>query len=87
MRKLLIVTGAVILTSLFMATPAQARTPAECQSLLGLPGLSGPAAPGSYEKCLAMPEDTAVPGIFPNPANLQACLAAKQLGGDVHGMC
>jgi hypothetical protein len=67
---------------------AHARTPAECQNLLGLPEISGPAAPGSYEKCLALPEDSTVPGVIPtNPGNLQACLAAKAMGGDVHGMC
>ena len=29
----------------------------------------------------------AAPPPIPNPGNLQACLAAKAMGGDVHGMC
>jgi hypothetical protein len=75
MKKLLIIGVAPLL---MFAAPAQARTPAECQFTLGIPGLSGPAGGGAYEKCLAAPENAAP--VDPSSANHDALRAACQMG-------
>jgi hypothetical protein len=70
MKKLLI-TAIGVAPLLMFAAPAQAKTPAECQFILGVPGISGPAGGGAYEKCLALPETNTAPG-DPNSANHDA---------------
>jgi hypothetical protein len=84
MKNLLIAAGvATFVTLSALAAPVARAAPCgsagptpECKACLHADIASG----GNGTACNAGTSD---PGL----ANLQACLAAKAMGGDVHGMC